>query len=110
MMYDDDDLMPPERVQVHDVRISPYADGKRVKVTFEITPFQQPPNIELTIKDARGDIAAIVQVIETTLESMSFTVHLRSAQQGGDYILHLRVWYVQQGTLQDLSHPFHISL
>ncbi|MBI4772341.1 MAG: hypothetical protein HY784_18430, partial [Chloroflexi bacterium] len=54
--FDPEDLpAPPGEVRLREVRAAPYLDGRRVKLGLRLTPFQQRPDLEITVFNAPGD-------------------------------------------------------
>ena len=74
-------LLPPDEVRIERVRAAPYADGRRVKVEVDITPFRERPNLEIAILSGTGDIVATASAIDVMAFHLAFTLHLRG---GGD--------------------------
>lgn len=85
--------VPPDEVRIRELEAQPRRDGRRINVKTAITPFQQRPNIEITIRNAQGEESAALSVVEAMDTRMDFTMHLREAQTGGRYQLHMRVFY-----------------
>lgn len=85
--------VPPEEVRIRSLEAEPRADGRRISVRTALTPFQQRPNLELSIRNEGGDQVASLSVVEAIDAQMDFTMHLREAQTGGRYTLSMRVFY-----------------
>ena len=85
--------VPPDEVRIRELAAQPQADGRRVSVRIDVTPFQKRPNMELVITNAGGDKVADFNVVEAMDNKMDFTVHLREPQPGGTYTVNLRVFY-----------------
>ena len=85
--------VPPDEVRIRLLEAVPRADGHRVDVRIEITPFQQRPNVELIIRNDAGEETATLSVVEAIDAAMDFTMHLREAKTGGLYTLEMRVFY-----------------
>jgi hypothetical protein len=90
MMYP---IHPPEEVKFLDVKVEPWADGLRVKVLIQLTPFLKPPNLEVRVENNQGEQVARVDIIETNTSRLVFTIHLRGQQAGGQYTLFSRLYY-----------------
>ena len=45
----DVERLPPESTRITDLRAVPLADNRRVHIWLELTPFQERPEIELTL-------------------------------------------------------------
>ena len=90
--------LPPEEMQIRELVARPYPDGLRVRVYFEITPFQQRPDAELTIVDHAGEQVASVSVIETIDPKMDMTMHLRGPDPKSPLKLKAMLFYRQVDT------------
>ncbi len=98
---DPDDMpVPPEEVRIRELEARPYPDGRRVAVRLHVTPFLKRPNMEVTIRNARGEEAANLNVVEAIESHMDFTMHLREEMPEGNYTLALEVFYAD---LEDLE-------
>lgn len=93
--------VPPDKVEIRTLTASPYEDGRRVAVDFEITPFQQRPNIEITVTNQEDSQVSTFSVVEAIENQMSFTLHLREANPGGRYHLHMQVFYTDMESLEE---------
>jgi hypothetical protein len=73
--------VPPEDVRIRGLQVMPLSDGRRLRVEIELTPFQKPPTIDVTIENARGVELASTSVIEAMTPQMSFMMHLNAPVQ-----------------------------
>ncbi|TAK14887.1 MAG: hypothetical protein EPO32_00015 [Anaerolineae bacterium] len=89
----DDVPVPPEDMEIRALEVDPYPDGRRVAIRFRLSPFQKRPNVEVSVTDDSGSKVAEVSIVETTDPAMDFTVHIRKAETGGRYAVHMRVFY-----------------
>jgi hypothetical protein len=85
--------LPPDQVRFLDVKVEPWPDGLRVKVLIELTPFLKPPSLEVKIENSQSDQVARVDIIETNLAKLVFTMHLKGQPAGGEYTLLSRLYY-----------------
>ena len=85
--------VPPDEVRIRKLKATPQADGRRVSVLIDVTPFQKRPNMELVILNSMREKVADLNVVEAIDNKMDFTVHLREAQTGGTYTARLTVLY-----------------
>ena len=85
--------VPPDEVRIRELKATPQADGRRVSVLIDVTPFQKRPNMELVILNSMREKVADLNVVEAIDNKMDFTVHLREAQTGGTYTARLTVLY-----------------
>jgi hypothetical protein len=104
-----DPPVPPDEVAIRNLTVKPYEDGRRVAVDFEITPFQEKPNLEIDVHNKNGDLVATFSVVEAIEPKMSFTLHLREESPRGGYTLSMVVFYTdlaamdeEQGTIGDI--------
>ena len=101
--------LPPAEVRLLELRAEPWPDGRRVRVHAQITPFQQRPNLDLRIEDARGEEVAAATLIELITTKLVVTLHIRSAQVEGRYTLFGRLSYPELESVDETSHPFEIQ-
>lgn len=69
---------PPEEVQIRAIDIDPYPDGRRLHVQVELTPFIEPPDLEIRVLDASEAELAELSIIGAHQKSIAVTVHLSS--------------------------------
>lgn len=60
---------------------------------FQLTPFQEKPNIEISIHDSEDIEVAQLNVVEAIEYRMDFTVHLRKENTAGEYKACMKVIY-----------------
>lgn len=75
----DDAPVPPDEVRIRAFTVTPYPDGRRIKIYLELTPFQERPSGEIAIQDLEGRLLATANIIETMTHKMELTLHLRGA-------------------------------
>jgi hypothetical protein len=89
---------PPKETHIRELGADPYPDGTRLRVTLELTPFQQRPTIELQLVDPEGQEAASASIIEPASWKLELTLHIRtSATPGGAYKLLAHLNYPEEG-------------
>jgi len=69
--------LPPANTRLLDLRAEPYPDGKRLRVAFDLTPFQQKPYLELTLTDSAGEVVAATSIVEPVACRLELTLHIR---------------------------------
>jgi hypothetical protein len=85
---------PREKVKIESVKVEPYPDRFRVWVEVKVTPFQERPNLILTLHDDSDRNVAELNVIETMHANMEFTMHLRGVPEpAGAYALTVELFY-----------------
>lgn len=87
--------LPPDEVNIRELRAEPYPDGRRVRIILEITPFQQRPNCEIIVTDEHGNVAASLSIIESIDAKMDFTVHLKGDQPAGKFRVSADIYYYE---------------
>ena len=87
--------LPPGEVRITDLRAQLLADGRRVKVTLELTPFIKRPNSEVKITNRLHQELASISIIETMSHKMEFTMHLRGAELNPPYTLDAEIFYLE---------------
>jgi hypothetical protein len=85
--------VPPDEVRIRTLEAEPRPDGRRIDVRTALTPFQQRPNIEISIRDKEGREVSTLSVVEAIDAQMDFTMHLRGPQGSGRYTMAMRVFY-----------------
>jgi hypothetical protein len=97
-----EDGLPPTEVRILDLRGEAWPDSPRkVRVHLELTPFQERPNLEVSITAPDGSEATSITIIESIDMRMTFTLHLRGEESAGPYQLHARVLYPEQGMVDE---------
>ena len=97
--------VPPEKMEIRELKASPYDDGKRVAIEFEITPFQQRPNIDIFVLNQENQPVASFSIVEAIENKMTFTLHLREPEPQGDYQINMQLFYTELDTLEDEEGP-----
>jgi hypothetical protein len=97
--------LTPDQIKVRELEAAPNEDGSRVLVRFEITPFQQRPNIEISVLNTAGREVASLSVVEAIENRMDFTLHMRQPQPPGSYTLSMQVFYTDLSTLDQAEGP-----
>jgi hypothetical protein len=69
--------LPPAETRLLDLRAEPEPDGTRIRVFLDLTPFQQKPDIELTLSDSAGREVSSASIIEPVGWNLELTLHIR---------------------------------
>ncbi len=102
--------LPPAQVRLLDLRAEPYPDGQRLRVTLELTPFEQRPLIELTLTDPAGDAAASASIVEPMAWKLELTLHNRKPTPAvGKYTLTAGLSYPELGEIDRREITVEIS-
>jgi hypothetical protein len=84
--------MTPEETHITSLSAQPYADGYRLHVNIEITPFQKRPHIEVTLTDCDGAEVASSSIVEPLGWKLEFTMHIRGELKN-PYTLDAKLYY-----------------
>lgn len=101
---------PPEEVQIRSLDIEPYPDGRRLRVSMELTPFLEPPDLALRVLDEQGEEEADVSIISAQQTRLSLTVHLRSRELIGDYIIEAVILYDDLGQVSRFERAIELPM
>ncbi len=85
--------LPPDEVRILLFEVDPYPDGRRLRVLFELTPFQMKPHGDIVIFNLAGEPVATTSFVETITPRNEMTVHLRHLDPVGHYRATLTVFY-----------------
>jgi hypothetical protein len=101
---------PRSEIRIESLTVTPYPDGRRLRVEIELTPFapMDRPNIELTaIKPDETQVGS-VSIIEAAQRTLSLTMHIREAQPSGEYTLRADLYYGEESPQSTLSENVQI--
>jgi hypothetical protein len=99
--------LPPKEVRIRDFMVDPYPDGKRVRLTLELTPFQKPPSCEIFVADLMGNQVATANIIELIDPKMQLTMHLRIQEPQGTFTAIALIFYTE--SLEDITEGDQIT-
>lgn len=105
-LHPPEDGVPPEQVRFTDVQVEPWPDRKRVKILMRITPFLRPPNLDMVITDEQGEEVARTSVIENIDFDLAFTLHLRTDDLDGEFVLKTSLSYEDLGVIHEQEVTF----
>jgi hypothetical protein len=100
--------LPPEEVRLKEVQVIPVSQDGRAKILVELTPFQQRPNVEVSITDPSGRETAHATILESMLAKLEFTMHIRKFDPELEYQAITRVYY--QRLPEASKEPVEIEL
>lgn len=84
--FDSEEIpVPREEVRLRGLVVRPFADGRRVRVEVEVTPFQERPNLELALLDPAGETISRSTIIQADSPRLAVTMHLRAEPAEGEY-------------------------
>lgn len=78
-------------MRIRSLEVEPYRDGRRVRLTVRLSPITQPPNLDIEVLDERGDPVVTSSVIETRMDELDITLHLRDPQPSGEYTAQVKL-------------------
>jgi hypothetical protein len=85
--------LPPDEIRITELRAEAWPDGRRVKISLSITPFQKRPNAELIILDGNGNELAQASIIESIERHMELTLHMRGPELIRPFSLQAELFY-----------------
>jgi hypothetical protein len=102
---------PRDKVRIERLEARPYPDGWRVKITIDVTPFQERPSLEIRVRRGENHHIAELSVIETMHRHMEFTVHIRGVSSpAGEYVAEVDLYYDDPAAPQDRrASPFTVE-
>ena len=98
--------LPPKEVRIREIDVEPYPDGKRLRLTLELTPFLKPPSSEILITDLLGNLVATANIIEAIDPNMQLTMHLRTPDLQGEFTARVIIFYSE--SLEDITEDNQI--
>jgi hypothetical protein len=102
--------LPPDKTRFLNLQAEPYPDGTRLRVSLELTPFQQRPTIELMLTSPDGSQAAAASIIEPMAWKLELTLHIRDHQTNVlNYTLTASLHYPELGELDRREIPIDLS-
>ena len=94
--------LPKEKVRILGASAAPYPDRQRLRVTVEVTPFLERPNLLLMVHDEEDQLVGEASVIATMHANMEFTLHLRHpGNPAGAHSLTVELFYETRQPPQD---------
>lgn len=96
----DEIRMPPGEVRIVSLQAEPFPDSYRIQVRLQLTPFQNPPCLELSLFEMDGTEAGSVSIIEPPRWKHELIMHIRNKIPSSQkYILSARVFYPESEDL-----------
>jgi len=96
-LYDnrDEAPIPKARNEMRFISVAakPYTDGRRVRLSFKLTPFLERPCVDIAVTNGVGDEVASMSLIEAMDTDFEFTLHLRGPEPQGEHTAHLTLFY-----------------
>ena len=100
----------PDQIRILSLSAVPSEDQKRIRVEVILSVFQNPPCIELALTDplTTQDVNR-VQVVDTVLDHLNLTMHIRMETSQKLFDLHARVYYPETGTVTEKTIPVSLQ-
>jgi len=101
--FDDPSKTPRSReeVRLNQLALFVHPDGsRRVAVGFDITPFLEPPTIEVRATNLMGEPAGTLTVIQTNETNFHLTMHLRDKNPTDLYRFEATLFYEDENKEQ----------
>src|SRR3972149_6471440 len=92
---DPDDALPraKEDMRFTAVAVQPYADGRRGKLNFKLTPFTERPSVDISVTNAAGHEVASLSLIEAMDAESHFTTRGRRPTPEREHTVPLPMFY-----------------
>jgi hypothetical protein len=87
----------PNDTRIITLSAEPWPDGRRISVQVQLTPYQQRPNLHISICDAQGQEKASVGAVQIRQTEIAFTIHLRHLETAGHYNVMAFLAYADPG-------------
>jgi len=98
-----------EPVHIQRARLYPFPDLKRLWLRVDLSPFIQPPNLEVIVRDSEGRVATSMYMVEWREPRISLTLHLRiPPQEGNRYVAELILTEKGEKILDRKEVPFDL--
>ena len=98
----------PAETRVTSLNAEPYPDGYRLRVNIEMTPFQQRPHLEVSLKDANSEEVASSSIVEPLSWKIEFTMHVRG-ELNNPYTLEATLFYPDGPAAEPQTFTFDIK-
>jgi len=98
----------PAETRITSLMAEPYPDGYRLRVNIEMTPFQQRPHLEVSLKDADGEEVASSSIVEPLSWKIEFTMHVRGELKN-PYTLEATLFYPDGPVAEPRTFTFDVK-
>ena len=98
----------PAETRIISLTAEPYPDGYRLRVNIEMTPFQQRPHLEVSLKDANHEEIASSSIVEPLTWKIEFTMHIRG-ELNNPYTLEAKLFYPDGPTTEPQTFTFDVK-
>lgn len=98
--------LPPDKVSFRQLEAKALQDGRRVRLSMEIAPFQERPTIEIKVSNPEGALVATSSVVEIVEPRMTLTLHLRGSLVAGLYTVYATLGYPERMPVDEAETDF----
>ena len=88
---------PPDQVRVHAIEMSPYRDGRSVKVAIDLSPFRIPPDLDLVVSAPSGEEGASTSVVGSVDKKILLALPISEKTPPGSYAAHVFLRFQGEG-------------
>ena len=109
--FDDPEQAPRSReeVEINEIGVQVYPDGRRVAIGFDLTPFIERPSLAVRVRNGLGVPAGATTIIETLEPNFTVILHLRDGQPSNPYQLEAIVYYARPGEAPLIVHQKSVT-
>jgi len=104
---------PRNEVRILDMGLFVFEDKRRVAVGLEITPFLEPPSIEITVTKPDGREVGSMTVVNTAETNFTLVLHLKEEEPSGEYSVRAVLYYATPGVertdVDEMTRTFDVS-
>ena len=92
--------LPPDEVCIEHAAAQPYTEGTRVQVTITLSPFQEKPNLAISIVDHNNETLVTAEVLEPISITTEITLHMKPTNPDLCHTLVVNLYY-EENEYQD---------
>lgn len=98
-IFQTDQITPAdEEVKIIDFTAEPYQDNRRVKITFRLSYFQEPPSASISLLGIEGEELTCVDVVNIIQPENEVTLHIPAARvKQGNYQVEITLIHLGEG-------------
>lgn len=97
--------VPPEDMRIQDLSVERSRDGGRIRLAVDITPFLEPPSLQVAVRDHDGSEIASAAVIGLVTAHLELTLHLRGESDPEDLHVEVELGYPPDGPVDRRRVP-----
>ncbi len=92
--------LPASEVHIEHAAAQPYTDGTRIQVTITLSPFQEKPNLGISIVDQNNETLVTAEVLEPISITTEITLHIKPSEPHLCHTLVVNLYY-EENEYQD---------